>query len=169
VPRDDSTPPASGKAVIIDPSSPLSVAQEFLARTYGDPRRPRLLRHRGTFFQWDCSTWSELGEESVRAALYEFLASCFRAGRDGLAPIKPNIRLVSEALSALKAVALIADDIEPPVWLGGDRQPPPGEIIAFKNGLLHLPTLELIAPTPGFFNLNSLDIGDPDPGRGNAR
>lgn len=159
MPRDDSTPPASGTAIIIDPSSPLTVAQEFLDRTYRDPRQPRLLRHRGTFFQWR-RTWSELGEESIRASIYEFLASCFRVGKDGdgLAPIKPNVRLVGEVLSALKAVAFVADDIEPPVWLRGGRQPKPGEIIVFKNGLLHLPTLELIPPTPEFFNLNSLEI-----------
>jgi len=52
MPRDNGwTPPPDGKAIIINPSSPLTVAREFLDRIYGDHRGCRLLRHRGAFFR----------------------------------------------------------------------------------------------------------------------
>lgn len=41
--------------------------------------------------------------------------------------------------------------------------PPPLELLACKNGLLHLLTGDLLTPTPAFFAMNSLDIAyDPD-------
>jgi len=152
-------PPAG--VVVISPSAPLVIAQIFLDHTYGDPRRAKLIRHRGGFYQWNGSSWSDNGEEPLRAELYEYLAGCFRPAKqgNGIEPVQPNIKLVTEVLSALRALALIAYEIEPPVWLGDDQKPPhPKEIVAFKNGLLHLPTLELISPTPEFFNLTALGV-----------
>jgi putative DNA primase/helicase len=158
MPRDDSAPPADGKAIIISPSAPMTVAGTFLNHVYGDERYPRLVRHRGVFYQWNGTAWSEIGEEPIRAKIYDFLAKCFRSGEKGLDPIHPNIKLVNEVLAALKAVALIGDEVEPPVWLGGDERPSPNEIVVFQNGLLHLPTLDLIPPTPDFFTLSALGV-----------
>jgi putative DNA primase/helicase len=157
--RDLKADALDGKAVIIAPSSPLSVAREFLNRTHGDARRAKLLRHRGTFYRWDGAAWGELGEEVIRAEIYEFLADCFRQGTNGaLVPVEPNIRMVAEVLAALKAVALIGDEIDPPAWLGGDQKPSPDKIVAFRNGLLCLPTSELLPATPAFFTLSTLDV-----------
>jgi putative DNA primase/helicase len=160
MPRDNGwSPPADGKASIINPTSPLTVAQQFLDLTYGDTRQAKLLRHRGVFYRWARTAWAEIGEETLRAQLYSFLAGCLRPGTNGdLDRVDPNIRLVSEVLSALKAVALIGDDIEPPAWLRGGKKERANELVAFKNGLLDLPTGELIPPTPEFFCLSALDI-----------
>jgi putative DNA primase/helicase len=39
------------------------------------------------------------------------------------------------------------------------RLPPPGEVVACENGLLHLPTRTLIPATPDFLTPNALDFG----------
>ena len=57
------------------------------------------------------------------------------------------------------------DEFTPPCWLEGDG-PPPREIVACKNGLLHLPTGQLLGHTPRFFTLNAVDI-DFDPAAAN--
>ena len=158
MPRDDATPLATGKAIIIAPGSPLTTAREFRDRIYGDERHPRLLRHRGTFFRWVVLEWIEIGEEELRAEIYEFLEGCHRFKEKDLVPVEPNIRLVSEVFAALKATTIIDDKIDPPAWLCEGRKESPREIVAFKNGLLHLPTRALIPPTPEFFCLGALDI-----------
>src|SRR5262245_60766543 len=78
MPRDGSQPSADGKAIIINPNSPRTVAQEFLDRSYGDDRGRRLLRHRGTFYRWAGAAWSETGEETLRAEISNFLSACSR-------------------------------------------------------------------------------------------
>jgi len=158
-----STTPATGQTstapvTIINPSAPLLIAQQFLDDLYGDPRHPRLVHHRDVFLEWS-NTWSEIREGVIRARIYEHLAACFRLdGQSQLVPVNPNIRLVGEVLAALKVVALIDDNIEPPAWLGGTPQPTPDDIIVFRNGLLHLPSQRLISPTPQFLALNALNI-----------
>lgn len=158
MPRDGEAPPVSGKAIVIAIGSPLITARQFRDRIYGDDRHPRLVRHRGAFFRWTGPEWAELAEETLRAEIYEFLEGCHRFKEKDLAPVEPNIKLVNEVLAALKAATLIDDKIDPPAWLGKGREEQPGEIVAFQNGLLHLPTRALIPPTPEFFCLSALDI-----------
>ena len=158
MPRDDATALATGKATIIVLASPLTIAREFRDRIYGDERHPTLLRHRGTFFRWVGPEWAEIGEEALRAEIYKFLEGCHRFKEKDLAPVQPNIRLVGEVFAALKAITFVDDEIDPPAWLEERRKEDPREIVAFKNGLLHLPARALIPPTPEFFCLSSLKI-----------
>lgn len=80
-----------------------------------------------------------------------------------LEPFKPTKAKVNDVFDALKAAAQLPDNIDAPVWLSDEMQLSPYEIISCKNGLLHLPTLDLIPHTPAFFSLNSLDFDyDPD-------
>ena len=166
MPRNGSVP-VSGKATIIDRGAPMTVAHTFVNSIFAGAPRPRLIRYRGTFYSWRAGVWSEIGEETTRAKIYEFLAGCSCFDKEQqLIPVKPNFRLVNEVLAALKAVVLVDDDVEPPAWLknnsGTQRpRPNPGDIIVFKNGLLHLPTQRLLRATPEFFVLwtRSMSIG----------
>jgi putative DNA primase/helicase len=157
MPRDDSSPaPPDGKAIIINPSAPLTVAETLLTHLYGDVRRPKLVRHQSMFYRWSGSSWAELGEESLRAEIYTFLAGCSRVKAETPEAVSPNTRLVAEVFSALKAVSLV-ENIRPPAWFGDhvEGRPRAEEIVVFKNGLLNLASLELIAPTPAFFGFGT--------------
>lgn len=154
----DASPPQAGVAVI-DPRDPRQIAHSFLADRYADERRTTLIRHQERFYRWTGAQWADLNEEYLRAVLYDFLAGCVRpGGNEKLEPVKPNIKLVSEVLAALRAVTIVPDEVEPPVWLIDRPSRPPHELVAFKNGLLHLPSGEFIKCTPEFFNFNSLTV-----------
>jgi putative DNA primase/helicase len=143
-------------AAVIDTRAPYDNARLFQARLVTPLRH-----HRGSFYEWDGSSWPEAGEDNLRARLYAFLDNCqckvkvkdeyeFR-------PVKPNSLMVGGVLDALRAAAHLETTIEPPAWLDGAKGAPTHEILACANGLLHLPALRLLPHTPSFFNLNALD------------
>ena len=74
----------------------------------------------------------------------------------GLPPRKPIKAKVDNVVDALKARAHVERDrYSPPCWLE-EEGPPPREIVACQNGLLHLLSGELLAATPRFFTRNAL-------------
>jgi putative DNA primase/helicase len=56
-------------------------------------------------------------------------------------PVKVTKQLVADTALALAGLALLPAGSRPPLWLGGRGPWPPGEVLACKNGLLHLPGL----------------------------
>jgi putative DNA primase/helicase len=84
--------------------------------------------------------------------------------------------LTNNVLQALNSEALLPGTVLQPAWLGAEAKARPGpypanEMIAFRNGLVHLPSLaegkvKVLAPTPRFFTANALDYDfDPSPPR----
>jgi putative DNA primase/helicase len=77
-------------------------------------------------------------------------------------------RLVGDVHQALAGAALLPSSVEVPCWLGDGPEPfPAAEVIACRNGLVHLPSVlagrECRVPgTPRFFTVNALDY-DFDP------
>jgi phage/plasmid-associated DNA primase len=79
---------------------------------------------------------------------------------------------VSDILHALRTVLYVRDSDDMPGWLkfAADRLPsfPATELVAVKNGLIHLPTVlagthSIIPHTPEFWSVNSLDVAfEPD-------
>lgn len=132
-------------------------------------RRPHLLRVGGSWLDYVDGAYAEVEEDTIKAELYAWLATAITGERSGAdagneeqrvhqAAFKPNASKVSNVLDALKALAhrpIEASD--PPVWLDSNG-PPPYEIIACRNGLLHLPTLVLTPPDPRFFTRNALQF-----------
>ena len=73
------------------------------------------------------------------------------------APVKPDRAMVETLAHALRAAAAV-DVTEAPSWLNGQaaNDTPPADVVAFRNGLLHIPTHTFEPPTRRFFNLNAL-------------
>lgn len=88
------------------------------------------------------------------------------ADEDGEPPIVHKVtgRLIADvAHCALASLTMLSSRVEAPAWIGGDGPFPAGEILACRNGLIHLLSLVagknyLTPPTPRFFSPNCLDF-----------
>ena len=69
--------------------------------------------------------------------------------------------LVDNALDALRALCNLPAAQCPPTWLE-PAEWDATELIACRNGLLHVPTRQVLEPTPLFFSLNGIEF-DFDP------
>ncbi|MCP3137537.1 phage/plasmid primase, P4 family [Pyxidicoccus sp. QH1ED-7-1] len=143
-------------AALIDPSAPLDVARRFLASGADAEGMPALRRWQGAFFKAQGSHYAPCTDEAVRADLYRFTD-----GKRNLvtnAPVKPDRQLVETVAHAATAAAAL-DARTAPAWIrkvDGDHEP--AEIVAFPNGLLHVPTRTFRPPTRRLFNLNALSF-----------
>ncbi len=113
----------------------------------------------GSFHLWNGTHWPEQDEATIRAELYDFLDDAKQQLDDGtIAPFNPTKFKVSNVLDALAAYVNTPASVRAPRWLDDDGKWPADEIIACKNGLLHLPTLTLLEHTPNFYTHNALDF-----------
>ena len=148
--------PSLPDAELIDPTEPLDVARRFLASTRDADNRPAYVRWQGVFWKAHGTHYTECSDETINADLYRF-ADGKRNVTTG-ARVKPARAMVETVAHALRAVAAL-DVPEAPAWIGGQaaNDMPPTEIIAFRNGLLHVPTRTFERPTRRFFNnMNAL-------------
>ncbi len=142
---------------------PLQSAREFRNR-----QRPTLMHYNDDWLAYDGAAYRELEDATTRSELYQFLDKAITPGKkdEPPAPFRPNKAKVANVEDALKGLAHVQRDrYAPPCWLDGDG-PPPGELLACRNGLLHLPTDELLDPTPRLFTRNALEfdyVPDPPP------
>ena len=80
--------------------------------------------------------------------------------------LSQTTKMVESVLKSLRGTGQIDKSIDPPLWLddwafpfdGRVTGPPPNELVACSNGLLHLPTKKLLPHTPAYFNRNALDF-----------
>jgi putative DNA primase/helicase len=63
---------------------------------------------------------------------------------------------VRELLAALPACGPLVESGNMPCWLDSSKHPNPSEIVAFRNGLLHIESRKLTSHTPLFFSENCL-------------
>ncbi len=157
---------------ILDPADPLPSARDFVAQSHMIGAILGLRHHGGVFYEYDgaASAYRERDEAAIRADLYTFLEPALRwieprgeGGTPKLGPFKPTQAKVENVLDALRAVCNLATSFAPPCWLQDDPGLDPFEILACRNGLLHIPTRTLLPATPAFFTLNGLDFAyDPD-------
>jgi putative DNA primase/helicase len=125
-----------------------------------------LRHHQGAFYGYDpqANVYTEIDEPFVRSQLYEFLEKAHASHRSNrsiepsLGPFKPTKSKVENVIDAVRAVSNLRATQTPPCWLSSRGQPDPFEILACRNGLLHVPTRRLLPPSPHFFTLNGLDI-----------
>lgn len=142
--------------LVLNPAAPLDTSREIVRRRY-TMRGLRTLHHQnGTFFKSEGSHYREFAEEEVRAEIYKFLDAAKCMKDEKLLPFRPNRARVGNVLEALAAEVQLPTNKIAPTWLDGRQTPPPGELIAFSNGLLHLPTRRLIEHTPALFSMNAL-------------
>lgn len=141
--------PATGRRHHIMQGVPLDAARAVLERDFAHPEGDRLKAWQGMFYQWDGAKWAEMTTDDVRAMLYRFLE------REAYTTYTPTQSRVSNLLDALKAAAHLDSRAAPPCWIDGRAGPSPRELLACRNGLLHLPSRTLAAPTPALFSTNA--------------
>lgn len=147
--------------LILDPKSPMRSARRLLQDRYTTIDAAQLLHHhRGEFYGWTGERYAEITDQYLTSDIYHFLEYAKRTGDKGkLQVFEPNRARVGEVHSALKAATYLGDSLQAPMWLG-EAVPDlsPHEIVACRNGLLHLPTRDLLPHTPYFFTHNSIDF-----------
>lgn len=147
--------------LVLHPASPLDSAREFVAR-----KRPHMIHHNDDWLAYNDAAYVDVEDGTLRSELYDFLDRAvlplspndLKSGKTVNPPFSPNSAKVSNIVDALKGVSHRArTSFAPPCWL--DRQgAPPRELIAVRNGLLHLPTGDLLKATPRFFTRNALSF-----------
>lgn len=150
--------------VFPSPGKPMEVARKLLElwRTGGECTARRW---RETWMTWsDILGWREIGDEELRELVYTVLEHAYFAkidpdtGEEKLEEWNPNAAKVNNVVDALKAAALLSNDIDDPAWLDGRRDPMASEMVACKNGLLHVNNRTLIPPDPRFFSRTVLAL-----------
>lgn len=147
---------------VLNPHAPYEIAERLKAELF-----PTAIHTNDDWLEWRAGAYRDREDATVRSALYrELNKALVQKVTDGeveYLPFNPDTTKVNKVLDALEMVAhQPADTMAPPVWLDG-QGPPPLEIVACRNGLLHVPSGELLPPTPRFFTRNALDLDfDPD-------
>ncbi len=146
---------ASGDQQLIDSKDPLNTAKRFLAARADVDGLPELVRWQEAFWRAEGTRYAERGDEQINADLYGFAEGKREVASN--APLKPDRNIVETIVHALRAAALL-DVKSVPAWIDGPREHAAEDILAFKNGLLHIPTRGWIPATRAFFGLNAVDF-----------
>jgi putative DNA primase/helicase len=152
----------SVEPLTLDPKAPVLSAQAFMGSKYQLLGYPTLLHHGDQFYRYNGRCWREIAEVDVRAEVYMFLHAAARRDKDDhLVAFSPNRSKVGDVLDAIKASANLSAEISAPYWLHytPDCCPPPWEVLASANGLLHLPERALLSATPSFYTHNAVEFG----------
>jgi putative DNA primase/helicase len=115
---------------------------------------PRLRFWRGGWIYWSAAAYAELPPTEARGAVVKHLDQNY---------VGLTATITHNVLDVLKAKAMLPGRVEPPAWLGERPGPwPADEVLAAKNGLVHIPSLVAgqeytIPPTPRYFSTAALD------------
>ncbi|MEP9397620.1 phage/plasmid primase, P4 family [Mesorhizobium sp. KR2-14] len=142
----------SSGPLVLSRANPPHSAAEFVRGC-----RPNLMHTNGEWLDYNGSSYQEVEEATIKAETYRLVANAVERNSQGEdKPFQANKKSIADILDALQAQThRPRDSYFPPCWLHGEG-PPPGEILACANGLVHLPTGELLAPTPAFYTRNAL-------------
>jgi putative DNA primase/helicase len=131
----------------------------MIARQFTSNTDRTLHHHNGDFYRWRESHYTEESNETVRAAVYNFLDGASYEKNGEMVPFNPNKSKVANVMEALAAEAQLPSSTRAPCWLDDAEHPDAADILPCSNGLLHLPTRRLLPKTPAFFGLNAVDYG----------
>ena len=144
-------------ALLLDRGTPFNTAFAFIEINYTTADTCTLRHQSGELYRWTGTHYTRVDSDSIRSELYSFLDGADHVTGSSLSvPFNPTSRRVTEVFDALKAASNLDSSISPPSWVGGRKGPPPLEIVACQNGLLHVPSRTLLSHTPEFFNLSAL-------------
>lgn len=167
--RNGAIPPADDTEIWPSPATPLKVADAVAPVLYTSDGVHTMRRWRNGWVTWDPSgAWLDREDDAVEKDMYDLLrdAVCYREDKDGfkLVPWAPSRAKVGDVLHALgRSVLLLPAGVDVPAWLGDGDHPPAGEMVACRNGLLHVTTRELLDHTPEFFTRTAVPFDfDPD-------
>lgn len=115
--------------------------------SYGAP----LIFHQDEWYEYRDGLYLPVEVTAIRKAVYETAES---------AEADINSKMVSDTVDGLETLCLIRRDrLSPPCWMDDRAGPKAEEIVAFANGLLHLPTKTLYPHEPAFITFNALPYG----------
>ena len=154
----DGDKPAPLDPPIIDPKDPVATARLLVARAHTAHKVQTLHHQQSVFLSWTGTRYREWAAEEVRANTYAFLEGALAHAKKGeLIRFKPSVNAVSGVIDALRAVTQMDGETRQPSWLcPAAVNPPAHEVVACKNGLLHVPTGRLLPHTPNFFSSSAL-------------
>jgi putative DNA primase/helicase len=115
---------------------------------------PRLRFWRGAWMYWSGNAYADLPPTEARGAVVKHLDQSY----DGL-----TANVTGNVMDVLKAKAMLPGLVESPAWLGERPGPwPADEVLAAKNGLVHIPSLiagqnYITPPTPRYFSTTALN------------
>jgi putative DNA primase/helicase len=144
--------------VVLDPTTPLNTAYDLIERKYTFKEARTLYYHSDEFLEWTGTHYKLIEANTMREVIYHFMdgADC-PAGNGTTMPFKATKKRVNDVVDALMAATNLRSSFQPPCWLlPGKPSIAPTEIIACKNGLLHIPTRKLLPHTPVFFTRTAL-------------
>ncbi|MFF1722179.1 DNA primase family protein [Streptomyces sviceus] len=148
------------REVVPGPHVPMPCARHILGSGL-----PILRCWRESWLRWDVTHWVEMSDSEVRALLYVFLEDKVfevtpkpKKGEEAVTvrmAWNPDSRSISTLMDALRAIVMLPDAIEPPVWLG-DGVHHEGIYVSMANGILDLKTRTVTDHDPEFFNVCSI-------------
>ncbi|MGP4083310.1 DNA primase family protein [Streptomyces sp. KR55] len=145
------------------PSNPMAVARRLLPDWQTPDGHLLCRRWRGSWMRWTGTSWRELDEQQMRAAMYKRLehATYSTPGKDGQPETRdwaPTKQKISNLLDALGAVTLLPTEVDAPAWIDQNdaSEQDNSPIVACENGLLRIRDRALLPHRPGFFNLVSV-------------
>ena len=139
------------------PSNPMACAREFLAAEFAHDERPLLVQQGGQLYCWNGACWPALDDRDVRTMAYRFTEHANYLEETKTKAWNPTQRKIADFIDALRAVAHIPTDTPSPSWLDeGWDDYPASQMVACKNGLVHVRTRTLIAHTPRFYAHHSV-------------
>ena len=142
--------------LILDRGTPWNTALAFIEINHTTNSKRTLHYYSGEFYGWTGSHYRKIDDSTIRSEVYYFLDSAEHITvSDVSLPFAPTSRRVTDVMDALRAAANLDSAISAPSWLCMNDLPPL-EIVACKNGLLHLPSRKLFDHTPDFFTLAAL-------------
>jgi putative DNA primase/helicase len=168
----DPSAPEKGLTPIEAPDDPHRLARLYVRERCQHAEGLTLRFYREEWIRWDGSAWrveKELRAELTSSAKAEMdrlnLIAQKLAEQDKPPPKVHKVtgRLISDVAHALQSLTLLPARTEAPAWIGANGPYPAAEILACRNGLIHLPSLvankpHFTPPTPRFFSPNCLDF-----------
>jgi putative DNA primase/helicase len=168
------TPPVA-VAPIEGADDPHRLARLFLAEKCQHAESCTLKFWRDEWPRWDGIAYRLIPEKELRAEVTEvvkremdrlnLIAQKIAAAKGEPPPTVRKVtgRMITDVAHALASLTVFPGRTEAPTWIGPPGNWPAGEILACRNGLVHLPSLvarrEYIRPpTPRFFSPNALDF-----------
>jgi len=135
----------------IDPKAPYDVAKVYIEQGHMIGQTETLHYWRGDWYIWNGIHYMAIDEDRVRSELYRWLSTTWNIVKQMDEPVQPNMKLVAEVYSALKAIRLIQVD-EPPTWIHPPADGcPASDIIPCWNGFLRISTRKLEPARPELF------------------
>jgi len=141
---------ADQQLTALDPANPRATAKEMIGRFYQQNGHRTLVHTGGEFLHWPGTHYETMRADTLKAEVYDFTGEAVTLAGE---PFKPTRTRVENIIDAMKGLCELRGEVADPSWLTmRDDDPDPAQLLAARNGLLHLPTGTLHDHTPRLFN-----------------